>query len=137
MTSAASVKLVILGFDILKHCLLILFCILFSTVHSFIEITRKLLRIERVKYILSDKLNQDPIEEFFGKQRGAGGHHDNPTLAQFGHAYVRNIAAGSLVRGPARGNVRIRDAPLPAESEEPLPKRKKSQQFGLSKEAPL
>lgn len=107
------------------------------TVHSFTEIARKLLRLEGVRYVLSDKLNQDPIEEFFGKQRGAGGHHDNPTLEQFGHAYVRNIVAGSLVRGPARGNVRSRDATLPTESEEPLQKRKKPHQFGFSKEAPL
>ncbi|PIK36055.1 hypothetical protein BSL78_27120 [Apostichopus japonicus] len=45
----------------------------YITVHSFTEIARKLLRLEGVRYVLSDKLNQDPIEEFFGKQRGQGG----------------------------------------------------------------
>ncbi|KAJ8018355.1 hypothetical protein HOLleu_43698 [Holothuria leucospilota] len=34
--------------------------------------------MEGVSYILSDKLNQDPIEEFFGKQRAAGGDRDHP-----------------------------------------------------------
>lgn len=48
----------------------------------------------------------------------SGGHHDNPTMEQFGHAYVRNIAAGSLVRCHTRGNVRSRDAPLATASEE-------------------
>ena len=34
----------------------------------------------RVDLFLSDKLNQDPIEEHFGYVRGAGGPSDNPTI---------------------------------------------------------
>ncbi|KAJ8028143.1 hypothetical protein HOLleu_30295 [Holothuria leucospilota] len=93
--------------------------------------------MEGVSYILSDKLNQDPIEEFFGKQRAAGGHRDHPTLEQFGHAFVRNSTAGGLLRGPARGNVRSRDEPLQSKNQEPLPKRKKVKRFGTSNESPL
>ena len=36
-----------------------------------------------VDYILSEKLCQDPLESFFGKQRAAGGRNDNPTVQQF------------------------------------------------------
>lgn len=55
----------------------------FFAVNSFIEITKFLVSMDGVSYFLSDKLNQDPIEEFFSKQRDAGGHHDNPSAEQF------------------------------------------------------
>lgn len=111
---------------------------IFITVHSFAEIVKTLLSMEGVKYVLSDKLNQDPLEEFFGKQRAAGGHHENPTVEQFGHALLKNIAAGSWAAASSRGNVRARDDSFVGdEGDEPLPKRKRHQQrFGLSKEAP-
>ena len=32
---------------------------------------------------LSNKINQDPLEKFFGIQRQAGRSSDNPTVAQF------------------------------------------------------
>ncbi|KAJ8048996.1 hypothetical protein HOLleu_01530 [Holothuria leucospilota] len=40
-----------------------------SPVHSFVERTQELLKMDGVEYVLSDKYNQHPIEEFFGKQR--------------------------------------------------------------------
>ncbi|KAJ8048790.1 hypothetical protein HOLleu_01252 [Holothuria leucospilota] len=93
------------------------------TVHSFIEICQKLLKIEGVEYILSDKFNQDPIEEFFGKQRSAGGHHDIPSLEQFGHHFMRNVFAGNRAASSKRGNVRPQaDVDVDTE-EEILPKR--------------
>ena len=43
-----------------------------APVHSFVEMARCLLSVPGVEYILSEKPCQDPIESFFGKQRGAG-----------------------------------------------------------------
>ena len=46
----------------------------FSTVKSFVELAKYLLEQDGVQYILSERFNQDPIEEFFGQQRGHGGY---------------------------------------------------------------
>ncbi|KAJ8023362.1 Transposable element P transposase [Holothuria leucospilota] len=93
-------------------------------VKSFTEMAKYLLSMDGVEFILSDKLNQDPIEEFFSKQRGAGGHHDNPTAEQFGHHFLRNIVAGTSARGSRRANVRRGELSKDI-SDEPLPKRKR------------
>ena len=42
-----------------------------------------LFHVAGVNFILSQKLCQDPVESFFGKQRAAGGHSDNPTVKDF------------------------------------------------------
>ncbi|XP_071855159.1 uncharacterized protein [Apostichopus japonicus] len=93
-------------------------------VHSFTEITKLLLAMDGVNFFLSDKLNQDPVEEFFSKQRSAGGHHDNPSAEQFGHHLMKNIAAGSHAAASRRANVR-REQPSKDISDEPLPKKKR------------
>ena len=41
----------------------------FVLVNSIIHIIPEILSIDGVKYVLTDKFNQDPIEEHFGKQR--------------------------------------------------------------------
>ena len=46
-------------------------------------------------FFLSDKLNQDPIEEHFGRIRGAGGGSDNSTLEQYGYRNKKIMAAKS------------------------------------------
>ena len=71
-------------------------------------------------FFLSDKLNQDPVEEFFSKQRGAGGHNDNPTVEQFSHHTLDNIVAGSCARGSRRANVRTASEPGQKLSDEPF-----------------
>ena len=90
-----------------------------STVKSFVELARFLLSKDEIKFILSCKLNQDPLEEYFGKQRAIGRRADNPTVKQ----YLDNTStlhmvstAGVHVRG---GNVKRQlafrhdiDAPL-------------------------
>lgn len=45
--------------------------------------TRFLLEVEGVQFILSERFCQDPLEEFFGHQRSKGGRSDNPTVQQF------------------------------------------------------
>ena len=55
----------------------------FFIVHSFVELTRYLRDKPGVQYFLSEKLCQDPLESFFGKQRMRGGYSDNPTVQTF------------------------------------------------------
>ena len=51
--------------------------------HLFVELVKKLLTLDGVNYFLSDKLNQDPLEEHFGRQHICGGASDNATLEQY------------------------------------------------------
>ena len=76
------------------------------TVNSFIDLTKELLQIPGVEYVLSGKLNQDPLEQHFSKNRSMGGFNDNPNIAQFGHNERQILDAGEdLVRAARRGNV--------------------------------
>ena len=52
-------------------------------VHLFVELVKKLLTLDGVSYFLSDNLNQDPLEEHFGRQHICGGASDNATLEQY------------------------------------------------------
>ena len=51
--------------------------------NSFVELVKYLLSYPGVSYVLSEKLCQDPLESFFGKQRMRGGYCDNPTVQSF------------------------------------------------------
>ena len=55
----------------------------YFTVSSFLELIPYLFSIEGVSSFLSEKLNQDPIEKFFGCQRQKGRSNENPTVAEF------------------------------------------------------
>lgn len=58
----------------------------FVTVKSFIEMTKYLLpEKESNLFLLSEKVSQDPIENYFGRQRANGGRNENPTLQQCVH----------------------------------------------------
>ena len=48
--------------------LLVLAILFLPVVHSFVELTKYLLDQPGVFYFLSEKLCQDPLESFFGKQ---------------------------------------------------------------------
>ena len=54
------------------------------TVYSLIEATRYLLQ-NGVNFVLSEKFNQDVVEEYFGRHRSLGRRSDNPTIHQFGY----------------------------------------------------
>ncbi|XP_033111492.1 uncharacterized protein LOC117112515 [Anneissia japonica] len=96
------------------------------TVKSFVSLTKELLQDTSVAYILSEKFSQDPLEEYFSKQRSAGGRNDNPTVDEFGNNFLRLHVAGPMVSAAARGNVRgnTRDG-LNILSDEPLQKRQR------------
>lgn len=106
--------------------LLSLFGIMFSLlVHSFVELTNYLLDQPGVFYFLSEKLCQDPLESFFGKQRMRGGHCDNPTVQAFLKGTMSLRVQGSMAVKPMRGNCRRgkeNKKPLPCD-DTPMPKR--------------
>ena len=81
-----------------------------------------------VDFFLSDKLNQDPIEEHFGRIWGAGGASDNPTLEQYVFTNRKIIVAKSdliqVIKGNTRGRVR-ENIQVDIHDERKLPKRSK------------
>ena len=65
----------------------------------------QLLSIDGVEYILSEKFNQDPLEEYFGKQRARGGGIENPNVEMFMYGHRKIIVSKSdmIIKG---GNMR-------------------------------
>ncbi len=89
-------------------------------VRAFVEMAQVLFCVPGVNYILSEKLCQDPLESFFGKQRAAGGRNDNPTVQDFCKNTVSLRVQGSAALDPIRGNCKrqlnynpVDDTPLP------------------------
>ena len=72
-------------FKLTKKITVFSFFYLFFLVRSFVEFVPIVLKKYGVDFFLSDKLNQDPIEEHFGCIRGAGESSDNPNLEQYGY----------------------------------------------------
>ena len=54
----------------------------FHTVSSFLELLPIVLAIPGVKLFLTDKINQDLLEKFFGRLRQHGRANQNPTVAE-------------------------------------------------------
>ena len=79
-------------------------------VYSFVNLGRALLSEEGVKFLLSEKVSQDPLEEYFSKQRAKGGANENPTLEDFNRNFLGlNVAGDELIRvlnGNTRGRYR-------------------------------
>ena len=113
-------------FDSICQCQSIFLIIIL--VRSFIDLAKVLLELEDVEYFLSDKLNQDPLEEHFGKQRMRGGGSDSPTLEQYGQNERKIIVAKSdmltVMRGNTRGKQRD-EHKIDIHDTRELPKRKK------------
>jgi hypothetical protein len=100
------------------------------TVQSFIELTKYLFTRSGVQFFFSERLNQDPLESFFGKQRQRGGGSDNPNVAQFVSGTSSLRVQGSIALQPLRGNCRrklFEDEDLLSDT--PLPKRQRQSKF--------
>ena len=54
------------------------------TAKSTVELARFLLT-SGMKFVLTEKFNQDVVEEYFMRQRSLGGRSENPTIYQFGY----------------------------------------------------
>lgn len=101
----------------------------YFAVNSFVEMTLFLLK-ERL-FLLSERISQDPLENYFGRQRARGGRNENPNLQQT----LVNAAAlriqKSVALDPVRGNcsrkrrAEVDEAAVISESVA-LPKRKRS-----------
>lgn len=76
---------------------------------SFVELAKEMIQLPGVKYFLSEKLNQDPLEEHFSKHRAAGGHNDNPSVYEYGFNELALLQAAGKVRPSAAGNCRNND----------------------------
>ena len=98
------------------------------TVYSLIEVIRYLLN-QGVSYILTERFCQDPLENYFGRQRSMGSRKDNPSMRDFGYndntirnqKIFRPIASGNS-GGAMNAIVEISDEPLPCRKK---PKSKK------------
>ena len=64
--------------------------------------------MDGVDIFLSDKLNQDPLEEHFGMVRSGGGASDNPTQGRFGQMNRKIVLVKSDMIQVTRGNTRER-----------------------------
>ena len=96
------------------------------SVNSFVE----LVSYPGVSYVLSEKLCQDPLESFFGKQRMRGGYCDNPTVQSFLKGTTSLRVQGSMATKPTRGNCRRgKENEEEAVDDTPLPKRKRTKQI--------
>ena len=72
-------------------------------VHSVIEATKNLLA-QGMEFVLTERFNQDCVEEYFGRQRSAGRQINNPSISQFGYNNNTMRMQRSVV--PVTGNAR-------------------------------
>ena len=80
---------------------------------SFIAIAKELLIIDGVKFLLSEKFTQDPLEEYFGRQRRKGGSSEQPSYFSFQHNDLTLHVVDSDLITDIRGNTRGRDQGQP------------------------
>ena len=79
------------------------------TVHSSVELIKFLLN-NGVSYVLSERFCQDPLENYFGRQRSIGSRKDNPSLRDFG--YNDNTIRTQRIFRPISGNCMSDDQTL-------------------------
>ena len=79
---------------------------MYFLVNSLIAIGRLLLYEDGVKFLLSEKLSQDPLEKYFSKQRAKGGADENPTLEMFNRNFLGQSVAGDELVRVVNGNTR-------------------------------
>ncbi|KAH7958677.1 hypothetical protein HPB49_004141 [Dermacentor silvarum] len=77
------------------------------TMLSMLEISEYLLNQCGFKYVVTGKLNQDPLERFFGKARQAGCENDHPDMPKFLQVY-RMLTVYRLLKPPKLGNFEVR-----------------------------
>ena len=70
------------------------------TAHSVIELVQYLLSCG-VSYVLTERFCQDPLENYFGRQRSIGSRKDNPSVRDFG--YNDNSIRNQKIFRPLQG----------------------------------
>ena len=92
------------------------------TVHSVVELVKYLLN-NNIQFVLTERFCQDPLENYFGRQRSMGARKDNPSIRDFG--YNDNTIRNQRVFRPIAGNCRGAGVANAEISDEPIPCRKK------------
>ena len=99
---------------------------LLVTVKSFVELTEYVFKIPGVKFFLSERISQDPLENFFGCQRQRGRTGENPNVDQFCKntqaLRVINSVCAHVPRGNCRGRQNVIDIKKESKA---LPKRRR------------
>ena len=102
-------------------------------VHSFVGLVKYLFTIPDVEFFFSNRICQDPIENFFGQQRQRGGAHDNPSVPEFYKNTQALRVVNGFCRGVVKGNCRGMESRkrkltqrelIDEDIDKPLPKRK-------------
>ncbi len=57
--------------------------ILVHTAHSFIKLMEYIFTLPGICVFLSQRISQDPLENYYGCQRQHGGTHDNPKVQEY------------------------------------------------------
>lgn len=99
-------------------------------VKSFVEMAKFLLTEANAKlFFLSERISQDPLENYFGQQRARGGRNENPNLQQCLYSAAAIRVQKSIATDPVRGNCgrkkRLYGDTQPEIDNAPLPKRKR------------
>ena len=97
-------------------------------VSSFLELVPLLLKLPGAHIFLSAKLNQDPLEKFFGRVRQFGRVNENPSVAEMLKStqalrVISDIHLGDVIgncRGQNRKGIEVEDIKF-----KPLPKRRR------------
>lgn len=108
--------------------------------HSFVEVVRYLFSIPGVKFVLSDRFSQDPLEKYFGNQRQRGGTNENPSVQQMVHNASALRALRSVTLNSVRGNCgrsKAHKRPPLAVDDSPLLKKKRTSSSTKSENSPL
>ena len=74
------------------------------TLHRILALWSELKSVHSFKCLLTRRLNQDPLENFFGVVRQQGGNSDNPTPAQFVTAFKKLFYDNFLVSSAGNCN---------------------------------
>ena len=95
----------------------------FVSAHSLTEMIRFLLSHDKIKFVLTERFNQDPVEIFFAQQRARGHRNDNPSVSQFMENTRALIVQKSLAMGSSRSIKKRTEKPDLPSLCQPLPKR--------------
>ena len=78
----------------------------YFAVKSSVEITRYLTDLPDTtgQYLLSERISQDPLENYFGRVRARGGRCENPTAKDCLQSAQSLRVQGSFAMQPIRGN---------------------------------
>ena len=92
------------------------------TVNSVIELVKYLLS-HGVSYVLTERFCQDPLENYFGRQRSMGARKDNPSVRDFG--YNDNSIRNQKVFRPIQNGNSVDNVALMEISDDPVPCKKR------------